>query len=51
MDDGDRVLDLNDVFYFVQVVDRIGFPAAWRMLRVPKSTLGHRIQRREPNSG
>jgi hypothetical protein len=40
-----RVLDLNDFFYFVQVVDRSGFTAAGRILRIPKSTLSHRIQR------
>jgi DNA-binding transcriptional LysR family regulator len=40
-----RVLDLNDFFYFVQVVDRGGFTAAGRMLRIPKSTLSHRMQR------
>ena len=38
MDDGARVLDLNDFFYFVQVVDRGGFTAAGRTLRIPKST-------------
>jgi hypothetical protein len=30
------MLDLNDFFYFVQVVDRGGFTAASRTLRVPK---------------
>ena len=30
MDDGGAVLDLNDFFYFVQVVDRGGFTAAAR---------------------
>jgi DNA-binding transcriptional LysR family regulator len=40
-----RVLDLNDFFYFVQVVDRGGFTAAGRMLRIHKSTLSHRMQR------
>src|SRR6476646_8656140 len=42
-----RVLDLNDVFYRVQVVDRGGFTAAGRALRVPKSTLSHRLQELE----
>ncbi len=46
MDDA-AVLDLNDFFYFVQVVDRRGFTAAGRMLRIPKSTLSHRILRLE----
>jgi DNA-binding transcriptional LysR family regulator len=41
------VLDLNDFFYFVQVVDRGGFTAAGRTLRVPKSTLSHRLQQLE----
>jgi DNA-binding transcriptional LysR family regulator len=45
------MLDLNDFFYFVQVVDRGGFTAAGRMLRVPKSTLSHRIQQLEANLG
>jgi DNA-binding transcriptional LysR family regulator len=36
------MLDLNDFFYFVQVVDRGGFTAAGRELRIPKSTLSHR---------
>ena len=46
-----RVLDLNDFFYFVQVVDRGGFTAAGRTLRIPKSTLSHRIQQLESNLG
>ena len=46
-----RVLDLNDFFYVVQVVDRGGFTAAGRMLRIPKSTLSHRIQRLETELG
>jgi DNA-binding transcriptional LysR family regulator len=33
------MLDLNDFLYFVQVVDRGGFTAASRTLRLPKSTL------------
>jgi hypothetical protein len=44
-------LDLNDFFYFVQVVDRGGFTAAGRTLRIPKSTLSHRIQQLETNLG
>jgi DNA-binding transcriptional LysR family regulator len=51
MDDEAAVLDLNDFFYFVQVVDRGGFTAAGRTLRVPKSTLSHRIQQLEKNLG
>jgi DNA-binding transcriptional LysR family regulator len=45
------MLDLNDFFYFVQVVDRGGFTAAGRTLRVPKSTLSHRIQQLEAELG
>ncbi len=41
------MLDLNDFFFFVQVVDRGGFTAASRALRIPKSTLSHRIQELE----
>ena len=36
---------------FVQVVDRGGFTAAGRTLRIPKSTLSHRIQELESNLG
>jgi len=46
-----RVLDLNDFLYFVQAVDRGGFTAAGRTLRIPKSTLSHRIQQLEANLG
>jgi DNA-binding transcriptional LysR family regulator len=45
------VLDLNDFFHFVQVVDRGGFTAAGRSLGVPKSTLSHRIQQLEDHLG
>jgi DNA-binding transcriptional LysR family regulator len=45
------MLDLNDFFLFVQVVDRGGFTAAGRTLRIPKSTLSHRIQQLETNLG
>jgi DNA-binding transcriptional LysR family regulator len=48
---GRRVLDLNDFLYFVQVVDRGGFTAAGRTLRIPKSTLSHRIQQLESDLG
>src|SRR5258706_4855929 len=51
MDDGGAVLDLNDFFYFVHVVDRGGFTAAGRTLRIPKSTLSHRIQQLESKLG
>jgi DNA-binding transcriptional LysR family regulator len=45
------MLDLNDFFFFVQVVDRGGFTAAGRTLSVPKSTLSHRMQQLESNLG
>lgn len=45
------MLDLNDFYYFVQVVDRGGFTSAGRTLRVPKSTLSGRIQRLENDLG
>jgi DNA-binding transcriptional LysR family regulator len=47
----DAMLDLNDFFYFVQIVDRGGFTAAGRTLRVPKSTLSHRMQQLEQELG
>jgi DNA-binding transcriptional LysR family regulator len=45
------MLDLNDFYYFVQIVDRGGFTAAGRTLRVPKSTLSHRVQELEKELG
>ena len=51
LDDGAGMLDLNDFYYFVQVVDRGGFTAASRTLRIPKSTLSHRIQELEAGLG
>src|SRR3984893_15188906 len=45
------MLDLNDFYLYVQVVDRGGFTAAGRTLRVPKSTLSHRIQKLETELG
>jgi DNA-binding transcriptional LysR family regulator len=41
------MLDLKDVFYFVQVVDGGGFTSASRSLGLPKSTLSHRIRELE----
>ncbi|WP_322026333.1 LysR substrate-binding domain-containing protein [Burkholderia sp. BCC1977] len=35
--------DLNDLYYFVQVVDYGGFAAAGRVLQLPKSRLSRRI--------
>lgn len=45
------MLDLNDFYYFVQVVDGGGFTSAGRTLRVPKSTLSDRMQRLESDLG
>jgi DNA-binding transcriptional LysR family regulator len=45
------MLDLKDVFYFVQVVDRGGFTAAGQALRLQKSTLSHRVQELETALG
>src|SRR5262245_31612437 len=45
------MLDLNDFYLFVQVVDRGGFTAASRTLRTPKSTLSYRIQQLECSLG
>jgi DNA-binding transcriptional LysR family regulator len=45
------MLDLNDLFYFVQVVERGGFTAAGRSLGMPKSTLSYRMQQLEAALG
>ncbi|MGA0598399.1 LysR substrate-binding domain-containing protein [Enterovirga sp. CN4-39] len=45
------MLDLNNLFLFVQVVDRGGFTAAGHELHMPKSTLSHRIQQLEEELG
>ena len=45
------MLDLNDFYLFVQVVDRGGFTSAGRTLHLPKSTLSHRILHLEANLG
>jgi DNA-binding transcriptional LysR family regulator len=45
------MLDLNDFYLFVHVVDRGGFTAAGQTLQMPKSTLSHRIQQLEGNLG
>ncbi len=43
--------DLNDLFYFVQVVDHGGFAPAGRALGIPKSKLSRRIQLLEERLG
>jgi len=45
------MLDLNDFYYFVHVVDRGGITAASRSLSVPKSTVSFRIQQLESALG
>ncbi|MGF6782422.1 LysR substrate-binding domain-containing protein [Paraburkholderia sp. GAS334] len=45
------MLDLKDVYYFVQVVDRCGFTAAGEALRIPKSTVSHRVKELEASLG
>ena len=45
------MLDLNDFFYFVQVVERRGFSAAGRALGMPKSTLSYRMKQLETELG
>lgn len=44
-------MDLNDYFYFVQVVDKRGFTAAARALDVPKSRLSRHVQQLETRLG
>ena len=43
--------DLNDLFYFVQVVDHHGFAAAGRALGIPKSKLSRRVALLEERLG
>ena len=43
--------DLNDMFYFAEVVDRGGFAAAARALGLPKSRLSRRIAELEARLG
>lgn len=43
--------DLNDLYYFVQVVDHAGFSAAGRALGMPKSKLSRRIAELERELG
>jgi DNA-binding transcriptional LysR family regulator len=43
--------DLNDLYYFVQVVDHGGFAPAGRVLDMPKSTLSRRIAGLEKRLG
>jgi len=43
--------DLNDLFYFVQVVEHHGFAAAGRALGIPKSKLSRRVAMLEERLG
>ncbi|MGH8516627.1 MAG: LysR family transcriptional regulator, partial [Panacagrimonas sp.] len=43
--------DLNDLYYFAQVVDHGGFAPAGRALNTPKSTLSRRISGLEEQLG
>jgi DNA-binding transcriptional LysR family regulator len=43
--------DLNDLYYFVQVVDQGGFAPAGRALALPKSKLSRRVARLEERLG
>jgi len=45
------MFNLNDVYYFVQVVDKKGFSAAGKALSMPKSSLSHRILALESKLG
>jgi DNA-binding transcriptional LysR family regulator len=45
------MLDLNDFYYFVQVVDKQGFSAAGRALNLPKSSLSRRVIELEARLG
>lgn len=44
-------MDLNDAFYFVQVVEKGGFSAAARSLNIPKSRLSRRVRQLEDDLG
>ena len=44
-------MDLNDAFYFVQVVEKGGFSAAARFLNIPKSRISRRVRILEDDLG
>lgn len=44
-------MDLNDAYYFVQVVEKGGFSAAARMLNIPKSKISRRVKQLEDDLG
>ena len=43
--------DLNDMYYFAEVVERGGFAVAGRALGIPKSRLSRRIAELESKLG
>ena len=45
------MLNLNYMYYFVQVVDKNGFSAAGKALNIPKSSLSRRIAELEDQLG
>ncbi|MEG1735126.1 MAG: LysR family transcriptional regulator, partial [Comamonas sp.] len=45
------MVDLNDMLYFVEVVERGGFAAAGRALGIPKSRLSRRVAELEEHLG
>jgi DNA-binding transcriptional LysR family regulator len=45
------MLDLNDMYYFVQVVDHKSMTAAARALALPKSTISYRVNQLEAQLG
>ena len=49
--EGAPEMDLNDAFYFVQVVEKGGFSAAARALNIPKSRLSRRVKQLEDDLG
>ncbi len=44
-------MDLNDAYYFAQVVEKGGFSAASRALNIPKSRLSRRVKQLEDDLG
>ena len=44
-------MDLNDAYFFVQVVEKGGFSAAARALNIPKSKLSRRVKQLEEDLG
>lgn len=46
-----HMLDLNDMYYFVQVVDHKSITAAARSLALPKSTISYRVNQLEAQLG